>query len=115
LQDEEELELSEGFWKEFFLLKPDRAALRQLLHDISPSDMLMLESRTRELFARAIEALKDGQHAAPKNSLDVNFTRLPYDLMWKADMPRHCPSSCLAFCRRNTPIRALRSLQYLLA
>lgn len=44
-QDEEEHEKSEGYWREFFLLKPDKATLSQLLHDLSPDDLLHLQVR----------------------------------------------------------------------
>lgn len=44
-QDEEEQELSEGYWREFFLLRPDKATLQQLLNDLSPDDLLHLQVR----------------------------------------------------------------------
>jgi hypothetical protein len=65
------VEKSEGFWKEFFLLKPDRHAFRATLNEISPSEMLQLEGRTRELFARAVATLKGGSANAASNALDV--------------------------------------------
>jgi hypothetical protein len=64
---------SEGFWREFFLLRPDRPSLRRLFDQLSPADLLHLEGQTRELFSRSIKALKggDAQGAADLHALDV--------------------------------------------
>lgn len=70
-QEDDDADKSEGFWKEFFLLKPDRKALRTILNNIRPSDILLFEAQTQELFARAIAALKSGHASAPSNALDV--------------------------------------------
>ncbi|KAJ4392599.1 hypothetical protein N0V85_006931 [Neurospora sp. IMI 360204] len=57
--DHQSLTQTEGFWTEFFILKPSRPALRQILDPISPSDLLHLySSQTRQLFFRAVSALK---------------------------------------------------------
>ncbi|GAB0144029.1 hypothetical protein EsHS_00004524 [Epichloe bromicola] len=63
-------EKSDGFWMEFFLLRPDPQSLRNLLNDISPSDVLLFEGRTREIFSKAIAAVKTGQGLAPQHALD---------------------------------------------
>ncbi|TQV94072.1 hypothetical protein V2A60_002859 [Cordyceps javanica] len=70
-QGNEEGRQSKGFWREFFLLKPDLAILRKLLRDISPADMLLLEGQSQELFNEAIDALKSGRGGAPQNALDT--------------------------------------------
>ncbi|CAM1509292.1 Fc.00g030310.m01.CDS01 [Cosmosporella sp. VM-42] len=70
-KDDDDDEKTEGFWAEFFLLRPDRPALRRVLNEISPSDALLLEGRTRELFARAIETVKVGHGAAQLHALDT--------------------------------------------
>ncbi len=44
-QDEDDQEKSEGYWKEFFLLKPDKATLHRLIEDLSPDDLLHLQVR----------------------------------------------------------------------
>lgn len=64
---------SEGFWREFFLLRPDRPSLRRLFDQLSPADLLHLEEQTRELFSRSVKALKggDAQGAADLHALDV--------------------------------------------
>ncbi|KAK3311996.1 hypothetical protein B0H66DRAFT_100604 [Apodospora peruviana] len=71
-KDEDDTEKSEGFWREFFLLKPDRRALRQILDEIRPEDLLHFELQTRQLFARAVAALKGGtQGVADLHALDT--------------------------------------------
>lgn len=42
-EDEEIEEKSEGFWKELFLLKPDKATLQKTIDDLSPEDLLHLQ------------------------------------------------------------------------
>ena len=44
-QDEEEHEKSEGYWREFFLLKPDKATLQKIIFELSPDDLLHLQVR----------------------------------------------------------------------
>lgn len=69
IQDDDDK--SDGFWKEFFLLRPDRSSLRKTLSEMSPADVLQLESRTRALFGRAVETVKTGQGLAPLHALDT--------------------------------------------
>ncbi|KFY52512.1 hypothetical protein V496_08388 [Pseudogymnoascus sp. VKM F-4515 (FW-2607)] len=45
-KDDEGGDKSEGFWTEFFLLKPDLATLRRILGGLSPSDLLNLQTLT---------------------------------------------------------------------
>ncbi|KAM0451672.1 hypothetical protein ACHAPV_009820 [Trichoderma viride] len=70
-KDDDDGDKSEGFWREFFLLRPDRPTLRKILNDIHPADLLLLEGRTRELFSQAIAAVKDGKGSAPLYALDT--------------------------------------------
>ncbi|CAK7234635.1 hypothetical protein SBRCBS47491_009017 [Sporothrix bragantina] len=51
---------NDGFWAEFFLLRPDRRALRERLHDLTAGDLLSLEVQTRQLFLRAVGVLLAG-------------------------------------------------------
>ncbi|CCC07633.1 hypothetical protein SMACR_08114 [Sordaria macrospora] len=82
-QDEEYLDhhtQSEGFWTEFFILKPSRPALRQILDPIPASDLLHLySSQTRELFSRAVAALKPATTgtARPGSSASSSHSRSP--------------------------------------
>ncbi|KAI5456316.1 hypothetical protein BGZ63DRAFT_396380 [Mariannaea sp. PMI_226] len=69
--DDDDDEKTDGFWAEFFLLRPDRRVLRNLLNKLSPTDVLLLEHRTRELFARSVAAVKTGQGVAPLHALDT--------------------------------------------
>lgn len=60
--DEDHVELTEGFWQEFFLHRPDSAGLKRILSAMSPDDMLHRQAHSQQLFARAIQRV---QHAAP--------------------------------------------------
>ncbi|CAK7236401.1 hypothetical protein SCUCBS95973_009595 [Sporothrix curviconia] len=51
---------NDGFWAEFFLLRPDRRALRERLDALTTSDILALEAQTRQLFLRAVGVLLAG-------------------------------------------------------
>ncbi|RHZ72198.1 hypothetical protein CDV55_107052 [Aspergillus turcosus] len=53
-------EPSEGFWREFFLLPPDRAQLALILDRLGPEDTLHLQAQTQQLFARAIKEANSG-------------------------------------------------------
>ncbi|PTB70082.1 DUF1741-domain-containing protein [Trichoderma citrinoviride] len=70
-EEDDDGDKSEGFWREFFLLRPDRPTLRRILNDIHPADLLLLEERTRELFSQAIAAVKNGKGLAPLYALDT--------------------------------------------
>ncbi|EFX06266.1 duf1741 domain containing protein [Grosmannia clavigera kw1407] len=58
--DEDFLVASDGFWTEFFLLRPDRSALRHRIEALSPPQLLVVESQTRALFSRAIAVAAGG-------------------------------------------------------
>ncbi|KKK22806.1 hypothetical protein P175DRAFT_0470160 [Aspergillus ochraceoroseus IBT 24754] len=53
-QNSDFAEPSEGFWREFFLLPPDRARLRSVLDSLGPDETLNLQFQTQQLFARGI-------------------------------------------------------------
>ncbi|KAK3683289.1 hypothetical protein B0T22DRAFT_467605 [Podospora appendiculata] len=74
--DDAPVEKSEGFWREFFLLKPDRPSLRHILDEIGPNDLLQFDLQTRQLFARAVSALKTGHGVADFHALDTLSTFL---------------------------------------
>ncbi|KAI9055903.1 hypothetical protein LZ554_000840 [Drepanopeziza brunnea f. sp. 'monogermtubi'] len=71
LKDEEDSETTEGFWKEFFLLKPDKATLQNLIGELSPDDLLHLQVQTRQLFIRAVVCIKAGSAPADAHALDT--------------------------------------------
>ncbi|KAI3395773.1 hypothetical protein diail_904 [Diaporthe ilicicola] len=63
---------SEGFWLEFFLLRPDRPSLRRTFDQLSPADLLQLEEQTRELFSRSVKALRgEAPGTADLHALDT--------------------------------------------
>ncbi|EIT80773.1 hypothetical protein F9C07_2226538 [Aspergillus flavus] len=59
-------EPSEGFWREFFLLPPDRSQLSSILDQLSPDETLNLQVQTQQLFIRAIREAASG--ASPVDS-----------------------------------------------
>ena len=42
-KEEEDAAISDGFWREFFLLKPDRLRLQAKLESLSATDLLHLQ------------------------------------------------------------------------
>lgn len=48
-QDDEDLAYSDGFWGEFFLLRPDKAGLQRRLDELTADDLLHLQVRVREV------------------------------------------------------------------
>ncbi|KAJ5054208.1 uncharacterized protein L3040_000489 [Drepanopeziza brunnea f. sp. 'multigermtubi'] len=70
-KDEEDSETTEGFWKEFFLLKPDKATLQNLIGELSPDDLSHLQVQTRQLFIRAVVCIKAGSAPADAHALDT--------------------------------------------
>ena len=72
-QDDNEFGISEGFWDEFFLLRPDKARLEGRLKDLTAEDLLHLQDETQQLFVRAIAQIKSGRTPTADNALDVRF------------------------------------------
>nr|POE54160.1 upf0588 membrane protein [Quercus suber] len=68
VEDEERLE---GFWREFFLLKPDTARLRQVLEAISPNFLLQIQHQSQQLLLQAVEQLQIGEAPADEHALDT--------------------------------------------
>ncbi|PIG83570.1 hypothetical protein AARAC_009072 [Aspergillus arachidicola] len=66
LQTSDYNEPSEGFWREFFLLPPDRSQLSSILDQLSPDETLNLQVQTQQLFIRAIREAASG--ASPVDS-----------------------------------------------
>ncbi|KAI1815774.1 hypothetical protein GGS20DRAFT_575977 [Poronia punctata] len=64
----------EGFWREFFLLKPDRASLLKILHEFGPDDLIQLQPQTQQLFFRAVACLKTGNGTASLHALETLTT-----------------------------------------
>ncbi|KAI1751244.1 hypothetical protein F4782DRAFT_200320 [Xylaria castorea] len=64
----------EGFWREFFLLKPDRASLLKILDNFGPDDLIILQPQTRQLFLRAVACLKVGNGTSSLHALETLTT-----------------------------------------
>ncbi|KAI9664344.1 MAG: hypothetical protein M1831_002277 [Alyxoria varia] len=67
--DEDPHRLTEGFWRELFLLKPDLTSLRQLLSGLSTQALLHHAIPTQEIFARCTEAIRAGHSPEDENAL----------------------------------------------
>ncbi|CAG8979118.1 hypothetical protein HYALB_00000251 [Hymenoscyphus albidus] len=70
-EEESDHEKPEGFWREFFLLRPDKASLHRILDGLSPDDLLHLQNQTRKLFERAVACIKPGSAPADAHALDT--------------------------------------------
>ncbi|KAF2834607.1 DUF1741-domain-containing protein [Patellaria atrata CBS 101060] len=68
---EEDTELSEGFWREFFLHRPDAPSLRRILSDLKPEELLHHHEHPQELFSRAIEHVKTAIAPQDEVALDT--------------------------------------------
>ncbi|OJD23685.1 hypothetical protein ACJ73_04963 [Blastomyces percursus] len=69
-------ELSEGFWREFFLLPPERVRLSQILDGISPDDILQIHFHTQQLFSRAVREAASGKSPSNLQALETLTTFL---------------------------------------
>ncbi|KAI9739466.1 MAG: hypothetical protein M1818_005154 [Claussenomyces sp. TS43310] len=70
-KDEDEGDKSEGFWREFFLLRPDQHSLQQILAELTSVDLLHLQGQTRQLFSRAVSQIRAGKAPADAHALDT--------------------------------------------
>src|SRR5690606_8071415 len=52
-------------------LRPDRLALKWILDELGPADILQLDGQTRDLFSRAVTAIKSGRNGADVHALEV--------------------------------------------
>ncbi|KAL3479864.1 hypothetical protein BJX99DRAFT_53262 [Aspergillus californicus] len=70
-QTTDHAEPSEGFWREFFLLPPDRAQLNAILEALSPDETLNFQIQTQQLFARGIREAASGSPPVDSYSLET--------------------------------------------
>ncbi|KAI9849016.1 MAG: hypothetical protein M1837_005907 [Sclerophora amabilis] len=70
-KEEEDVEKGEGFWREFFLLRPDKSSLERVLADLSGDDLLHFQSHTRLLFSRSIENINNARPPSDEIALDT--------------------------------------------
>ncbi|KAI1944916.1 hypothetical protein LOZ53_002670 [Ophidiomyces ophidiicola] len=69
-------EPTEGFWREFFLLPPERTSLVEMLSRIGSDDMLHIQAQTQALFARAIQESTSGRSPVNAHALETLSTFL---------------------------------------
>ena len=61
---------SEGFWREFFLLKPDKQRLYEILEPITASELLHMHLQTQTFFRRTINEAGSGTIPRNENALE---------------------------------------------
>ncbi|KAL1305131.1 hypothetical protein AAFC00_002056 [Neodothiora populina] len=71
LQDGEDDEKSEGFWRELFLHKPDTARFAQMLDDVPPNQLIHIQHHAQQLLVKAVATAKTGNGPADENALDT--------------------------------------------
>ncbi|KAF1942030.1 DUF1741-domain-containing protein [Clathrospora elynae] len=70
-EDDDDGELSDGFWQEFFLHRPEAVGLKRMLAAISPDEMLHQQARSQQLFRRAILRVKQAKPPADEIALET--------------------------------------------
>lgn len=70
-EDDDDLELSEGFWQEFFLHRPDSIGLKRILGSIAPDEMLHQQAHSQQLFRRAILRVKQAKSPSDEIALET--------------------------------------------
>jgi len=69
----EDFEPPEGFWREFFLLKPAKQKFRDVLERLTADDLLHIQTQTRHYVRRSIDEATSGKYPQNENALE-NFT-----------------------------------------
>lgn len=65
------MELSEGFWQEFFLHRPDSLGLKRIVGSMGPDEMLHQQAHSQQLLRRAIIRVKQARSPADEIALEV--------------------------------------------
>ncbi|KAF2666877.1 DUF1741-domain-containing protein [Microthyrium microscopicum] len=68
---EEEISKSDGFWQEFFLLKPDPKNLRSILSGLSADDLLHFQAHPQEFVLRSLSRVRANLEPADENALET--------------------------------------------
>lgn len=68
--DEDEGLSSEGFWREFFLLKPAKQKFHDILEPLTADDLLHLRRQTQNFVSRSIEEFKANKQPQSEHALD---------------------------------------------
>ncbi|KAI4274610.1 MAG: hypothetical protein L6R35_006330, partial [Caloplaca aegaea] len=69
--ENDQFQLSDGFWQEFFLLRPDKSSLQRRLEWTSEDDLLHLQNRTQQLFRRAAGQINSRNGTSDGAALDT--------------------------------------------
>ncbi|PVI07241.1 DUF1741-domain-containing protein [Periconia macrospinosa] len=69
--EDEDVELSDGFWEEFFLHRPDHAGFKRILNAIPPDDMLHLQAHSQQLFLQAISRIQQASFPSDEIALET--------------------------------------------
>ncbi|KAF2447136.1 DUF1741-domain-containing protein [Karstenula rhodostoma CBS 690.94] len=69
--DDDDVELSDGFWEEFFLHRPDHAGFKRVLGGMAPDEMLHMQEHSQELFRRAIARITAGSAPSDEIALET--------------------------------------------
>jgi hypothetical protein len=76
-EDDEDYDFSDGFWEEFFLLRPDGPGLKHLLGSMNPDDLLHTQAHSQQLFLRAIVRVKQATAPSDEVALEVRSPPIP--------------------------------------
>ncbi|CAO2650918.1 Nn.00g092150.m01.CDS01 [Neocucurbitaria sp. VM-36] len=95
-EDDEDTELSEGFWQEFFLHRPDSVGLKRILGSIAPDEMLHQQAHSQQLLRRAIIRVKQARPPADEIALETLTVFLDATLTKKFTNPSSDIISVLA-------------------
>ncbi|KAH0829536.1 hypothetical protein FOPE_10229 [Fonsecaea pedrosoi] len=69
-EDGDESVPSEGFWREFFLHKPDKQRLYDILEPMTAFDLVHMQTQMRVFFKRAITEAGSGDSSRNENAFD---------------------------------------------
>ncbi|KAL4803646.1 hypothetical protein BDV18DRAFT_144110 [Aspergillus unguis] len=103
-QNTEYAEPSEGFWREFFLLPPDRDQLNAILEALTPDETLNLQVQTQQLFARGIREAASGTSPVDSYALETLTVFLACVLKKKYTNPSSDVITVLAGLDRVDPV-----------
>ncbi|MCJ1309059.1 hypothetical protein MMC25_002714 [Agyrium rufum] len=69
--DDEDYRLGDGFWNEFFLLKPDRGSFYQRLDTLKADDLLHYQAECQHLFHNAVRHVQQGRSPSDAVALET--------------------------------------------
>ncbi|RMZ81155.1 hypothetical protein DV737_g2694, partial [Chaetothyriales sp. CBS 132003] len=69
-EDDDDPVPSEGFWREFFLLKPDKQRLFDILSPLTANELLHIQTQTQAFFRRSISEAGSARSPQNQNALE---------------------------------------------